>query len=543
MTDLRQKRLASLNKLLMEQDRPKYAAAIEAGSSEPEASKETKDDDDFLSQVTNTIISLYGIKQARKILIAVIKKAGPEGAELAKALEGGTKASRSARVLSFFRNLGPRGVALSKRIAQETVMTLARRGPSRAVLRRIMLNPSIARFVATRLGISLSFPSGAPIGSATAALATTGGQTAVGAAGAASVAGYVLAGAAVGTAIGIGLNKLFSSPDLDKEVKERLDKAKEDINYAKAELDVYCKGTGALCRDDVDCSGKPGGYEYNKASGYEETLGLGSGRELFGVPGFRTFKQTPMSFHSNDGAVMIGLAFILVQHDLKNGKITLPNEENKLKKAELKQGSVSKEYEDCIKNWLTQSRVMLAQVKKLGMEKAYKELRFVYGIDALPDLPADKEEEAASTAGPTKGNECRGYPFVPGCVGDGINNMIAVLVRGTDEGQRLFQADRDKIQKLADDSVMSPEVIEFVKQVLKVENPKVLADFEAKGNKINSSSDPLAVYVNKLAKEKNISESILTERVKIDPHYVNIIKEQRLRTLNKKLMENKNVIK
>lgn len=493
MTDLRQKRLDNLNKLLMEQ--PKYAAAI-AGSSEPEASEKDKSNkSNLVDKVVDGANTVLAFKGGKSYLKKALKKAG---------VKGGEEVVKKGLLRRTLSNLSFRSLLL---LAKEII-----------AFQQFSAMPVRALHGGGKLGLR-------------AAAAAYGSGTA-----AASIGSAVAIGAIGGTAIGFGLNKLFSSPDLDKEVEERLNKAKKDINYAKAELDVYCKGTGALCRDDVDCSGKPGGYEYNKASGYEETLGLGTGRELFGVPGFRTFKQTPMSFHSNDGAVMVGLAFILAIDDLKNGKITLPNEENKLKKAELKQGSVSKEYEDCIKNWLTQSRVMLAQVKKLGMEKAYKELRFVYGIDALPDLPADKEGEEASTAGPAKGNECRGYPFVPGCVGDGINNMIAVLVRGTDEGQRLFQANKDKIQKLADDSVMSPEVIEFVKQVLEKENPEVLADFEAKGNKINSSSDPLSVYVNKLAKEKNISESILTERIKIDPHYVNVIKEQRLRTLNKKLM-------
>jgi len=478
MTNLKQKRLANLNKLLMEQS--KYAGDLEAEM--PVSSKEDKEDrSSLVDKVVTGATGLLTYKGGKAALLQALKKAGVISGEEV------VKKGLLRRVLS---SLGPRALM------------------------------SLAAEIATFQALAAEY------GFIATAAAAGAGLTA-GATGAAIGGGLI-----IGTPIGIGLNKLFSSPDLDKEVKERIEKAKEDVNYAKAELDVYCRGTGALCRKDVECSGKPGGYEYSKADGYETWLGLGAGRELFGVPGFRTFKQTPNSFHANDGAVMVGLAFALILHDQKNDLIVLPNEENKLKKAEIKDGAVSKEYQDCIKGWLTQSRVMLAQIKKFGLEEAYNELRFFYGIDALPELPTDKEK--ASTEGPAKGNQCKGYPIVPGCVGDTVNNIIAILIRGTQTGAELLAKDRAKILKMADESTMTPDVIAFIKQVLQKENPEVLKSFE--DNTIDSSKDPLSIYLNQLAKDKNITETLIAERIDLNKDPLDVIKEQRLRSLNKKLM-------
>jgi len=496
MTDLKQKRLVSLNKLLMEQ-RPKYAAAFEAGSNIPEPSE--KDKSSLVDKIVTGIELLLTYEGGKGYLAKALKKAG---------IKGGEEVVKKGLLRRTLSKLSFRSLLL---LAKEII--------------------AFQQFSA--------MPVRALHGGAVAGL-----RSAVAAYGAAPAVAAVAGSALAATAIGIGLNKLFSSPDLDKEVKERLDKAKEDINYAKAELDVYCKGTGALCRDDVDCSGKPGGYEYNKASGYEETLGLGTGRELFGVPGFRTFKQTPMSFHSNDGAMMIGLAFALVLDDMKNGKITLPNEENKLKKAELKQGSVLKEYEGCVKNWLTQSRVMLAQVKKLGMEKAYKELRFVYGIDALPDLPKEKEEEAASTAGSEKaaagGQKCDALPLEPGCEGKAVRNILAVLIRGTESGQKYFQNNEEEVGKVYNASIYNDQWLKIVSNILGngTDEEKQLLNNFLKTKSIRKYRDPLMLYIDKIAKEKlNLTESLKRSKIPLYNSPVHPLYEQRLRTLNKKLME------
>jgi len=516
MNNLKKNRLNKLNKLLMEQERPDSMKRAAARRNRGDAKQPPKKDDDegFLSEATSTIVSLYEMKQARGILMAVIEKAGPEGRQLADTLIQGTKASRSARVLSFFRNLGPRGVTLSKRIAQETVMTLARRGPGKAVLKRIMTNPSIARFVTKRLGISL-LSSGVPMGSATIGLATTGGQTALGAASAGSIAAAILGGAAIGTAIGYGLNKALNAADLEGEVKERLEKAKKDINYAKAELDIYCQGRGPLCGDEVKCSGKSGGYVYDIA-GEEGMYGLGrgAGRELFGVPGFRKFKQLAHQFHSNDGAMMIGLAAALASHDLKNDKIVLPNKENKLKVAKFKPGAASKQYEKCLKKWLTKSNVMLSQAKKLGMTEPYEALRLVYGIDAFPsDLP-DKKPGASPTPDSGKGpRKCDNYPITKGCVGDPVGNLIYIAVGGTKSGPDMCadstnEFNQAEVEKLIDAGVLNDKVIKLVSQILKAEGAlDVLKTWKANNFTIKSG-DKVDRWLDVTASRKGMTENL-----------------------------------
>lgn len=543
MSKIQEQRLKRLNSLLMEQDVPPSMRRArnrraDRGESKPAPAAAKEDDDGFLSGATNTIVSLYGMKQARNILMVVIKKTGPEGAELAKALEGGTKASRSARVLSFFRNLGPRGVALSKRIAQETVMTLARRGPGRAVLTRIMSNPSIARFVATRLGISL-LPSGAPIGSATAALATTGGQTAVGAAGAASVAGYVLAGAAIGTAIGYGLNSVFGASDLAGETKERIDKANKDINYAIAELDVYCSGKGALCGDEVICNGKGGGYIYDTAGElpWYLSLGRGAGREKF-ISGFsRKFKQHPKgAWRGIDGVMLIALGAALARDDLKNDRIELPppNEKDKSKRAKFKAGALSKKYEKCIVGWLTKSNIMLNAAKKMNVGPAYESLQLVYGLKALPqELPdpeKKKKKPGPTPAGPAK---CDQMPITKGCTGGAVSNAIHIATYGTKGGTDALAKDEKFIAKLKEKQTLDDETIKYLSSILPQD---VVKKWISQNYTIESGSD-LARWFDEIATKYNLMAEGKTNVLNENIDFYARIRSNKYSKIQTKLME------
>jgi hypothetical protein len=544
MNKLQEQRLKRLNSLLMEQDVPPSIRRArnrraDRGESKPAPAAAKEDDDGFLSEATNTIVSLYGVKQANNILMAVIKKAGPEGAELAKALEGGTKASRSARVLSFFRNLGPRGVALSKRIAQETVMTLARRGPSRAVLTRIMSNPSIARFIATRLGISL-LPSGAPIGSATAALATTGGQTAVGAAGASSVAGYILLGAGAGAAIGYGLNSIFGASDIEGETKERIDKANEDINYAIAELDVYCSGKGSLCGDEVICNGKGGGYIYDLTGElpWYLSLGRGAGREKFGlVPGLRKFKQSPDgAWKAIDGVMLIALGAALARDDLKNGRIELPspNEKDKSKRAKFKADALSKKYEKCIVGTLTKSNIMLNAAKKMNVGPAYESLQLVYGLKALPQKlpdPDKKEKKPGPTpAGPTK---CDQMPITKGCTGGAVSNAIHIATYGTKGGTDALAKDEKFIAKLKEKQTLDDETIKYLSSVLPQD---VVKKWISQNYTIESGSD-LARWFDEIATKYNLMAEGKTNVLNENIDFYARIRSNKYSKIQTKLME------
>ena len=336
-----------------------------------------------------------------------------------------------------------------------------------------MSSPSMARFITQRLGMSV-LASGELAG-ATASMASFGGGSVAGA-GLATTAATVAAGAAFGTAIGYGLNKAFTAADLEGEVEERITKARKNLDYAKAELDIYCKGQGSLCGDDVKCSGKPGGYVYETAEG----LGIGAGRELFGVPGFRKFKQLAYQFHSNDGAMMIGLASALASHDLKNDKIVLPNKENKLKVAKFKSGAASKQYEKCIKKWITGSNVMISSVRKLGLGDAYESLRLVYGLKAFPvDLPDEKK--TGTPKGPTKG-KCDKMPITKGCTGAAVSNMIHIIAYGTKTG---MEQDQNKVEALKKKQTLDDETIKFIETVLSKDAPEILAKLKKNNFRVN----------------------------------------------------------
>tara|TARA_R110002020_G_scaffold100365_1_gene237334 strand:+ start:2237 stop:3667 length:1431 start_codon:yes stop_codon:yes gene_type:complete len=423
MNKLQQQKLIKLNELLMEQERPASMrrAAARRSRGDTKQSPQSVEKSDLLDKAE----ALLALKGGQEVLKKALKKAG-------------VKVGKDQVKKSFLRR------------------TIQRLGP-RAL---IALAGDIAAFQA------LSAEAGilATAGAAGAGLTT------------AAVGAAIVAGTAAGTAIGYGLNKAFTAADLKGEVEERITKAKKDLDYAKAELDIYCKGQGSLCGDDVKCSGKPGGYVYETAEG----LGIGAGRELFGVPGFRKFKQLAYQFHSNDGAVMIGLAAALTFHDLKNDKIVLPNKENKLKVAKFKPGAASKQYEKCIKKWITGSNVMINSVGKLGLGDAYESLRLVYGLKAFPvDLPDEKK--TGTPKGPTKG-KCDKMPITKGCTGAAVSNMIHIIAYGTKTG---IEQDQNKVETLKKKQTLDDETIKFIETILSKDAPEILAKLKKNNFRVN----------------------------------------------------------
>ena len=57
----------------------------------------------------------------------------------------------------------------------------------------------------------------------------------------------LLVASAIGVGVGYGINKLLYD-DYEGEAAQRIRQAIKDIEYAKAELDLYCMGRGKLCR-------------------------------------------------------------------------------------------------------------------------------------------------------------------------------------------------------------------------------------------------------------------------------------------------------
>ena len=98
----------------------------------------------------------------------------------------------------------------------------------------------------------------------------------------------LLVASAIGVGVGYGINKLLYD-DYEGEAAQRIRQAIKDIEYAKAELDLYCMGRGKLCSQEggpTKCKVKSiksrnpfvGGYRYETAGG----IGVGDGREKTG---------------------------------------------------------------------------------------------------------------------------------------------------------------------------------------------------------------------------------------------------------------------
>jgi len=520
MSDLKKSRLNKLNQALMEQRVPssiRRARKRRADRGEPEPTPAAEEDSGLVDTAIDTakvgaggIIQMYFQGKAnRKLVISVIEAAGKSSGvsieEAKAALEAGNKAGAIRRMTSWLKSM-PGNAA--RRFMTDF---------AQAALRSPILRPMATR-IATSLGMEVAAIEGG--------LALSGAGT-VGAASAGSIAAAILGGAAAGTAIGYGLNKAFGAADLEGEVAERISKARNSLDYAIAELYIYCQGRGPLCGDEVKCSGKPGGYVYDIA-GEEGMYGLGrgAGRELFGLPGFRKFKQTPNAFHAYDGAVMIGLAAAIAAHDLKNGKIVLPTTAGG--KATVKAGAASKKFEACIKKWLNQSNVMLAQAKRLGMNDAYESLRLVYGVDAFPsDLP-DKKPGASPVDGDKK---CVTMPISKGCKGRSIGNMIHILTQGTGAGMK---ADSATAKKLMSREVLDSETIAFVEKIMQAENPAVAKAWKSQNYSINTG-DPVSKFFDEISDKYELMKETNSLNENFD--FYSRIKKQKNMALQKKLME------
>lgn len=507
------------------------------GKSKPAPAAAKEDNSGFLSGATDTIIRLYQMKQSRNLLMAVTKKAGPEGAGLAKALEGGTKASRSARVLSFFKKLGPRGASFARTISQETVLALGKRGYGRAVLQQFMKSPRIASFITQRLGMSVL--STGELAGATSSAAALGGGSVAGAS-AATVGAYVLAGAAIGSAIGYGLNSVFGASDLAGETKERIDKANKDINYAIAELDVYCSGKGALCGDEVICNGKGGGYIYDTAGElpWYLSLGRGAGREKF-ISGFsRKFKQHPKgAWRGIDGVMLIALGAALARDDLKNDRIELPppNEKDKSKRAKFKAGALSKKYEKCIVGALTKSNIMLNAAKKMNVGPAYESLQLVYGLKALPQELPDPEKKKEKKPGPTPAGlaKCDQMPITKGCTGGAVSNAIHIATYGTKGGTDALAKDEKFIAKLKEKQTLDDETIKYLSSILPQD---VVKKWISQNYTIESGSD-LARWFDEIATKYNLMAEGKTNVLNENIDFYARIRSNKYSKIQTKLME------
>lgn len=487
MSKIQEQRLKRLNSLLMEQERPASMrrAAARRSRGGAKQSPQSVEKSDLLDKAEG----LLAIRGGKEVLKKALEKAG------VKVGKDQVKKSFLRRVI---QSLGPRAL--------------------------IALAGDIAAFQALSAEAGLL---------ATAAGAGAGITTA-------AVGGAILAGTAAGTAIGYGLNSVFGASDLKGETKERIDKANKDINYAIAELDVYCSGKGALCGDEVICNGKGGGYIYDTAGElpWYLSLGRGAGREKFGLAlGFRKFKQSPDGVWKGiDGVMLIALGAALARNDLKNDRIELPppNEKNKSKRAKFKADALSKKYEKCIVRALTGSNVMLNAAKKMNVGPAYESLQLVYGLKALPQKLPDPEKKkkkpGPTPAGPAK---CDQMPITKGCTGGAVSNAIHIATYGTKGGTDALAKDEKFIAKLKEKQTLDDETIKYLSSILPQD---VVKKWISQNYTIESGSD-LARWFDEIATKYNLMAEGKTNVLNENIDFYARIRSNKYSKIQAKLME------
>ena len=493
MTDLKQKRLASLNKLLMEQDRPKYAAAFEA-------------ENDKIQQIAkdNSIGS----------------------ADLIKLYLGG-------------------------KITKE-----------------------VLRYLAKAKGIEL------------------GGLVSIAARFGAAI--QLIIAAAVGLAAGYGLNR-FLTNRFEGEALERINRAIKDPKYGLAELQVYCRSSGPLCGENggpVKCLEPKersriggGGYQYERGS----SIGLGDGRErssaasrafdklgtkaarefgmvgaaaaaglsIAGGPGgmvdkiitkfsgdsgvLEVYEQTP-GYDSRDIAVVAGIANALISKDILDKKIKYDPEKRKL---EMDSDALISPYKDCISALLTSQMAEKTLGRFQFLKSNFDVVSAAFGLKTFEDYSKDiKKAKAASTAGSKKaaagGQKCDALPLEPGCEGRAVRNILAVLIRATESGQKYMQNNEEEVGRVYNTAIYNDQWLKIVSNILGngTDEEKQLLNNFLKTKSIRKYRDPLMLYIDKIAKEKlNLTESLKRSKIPLYNSPVHPLYEQRLRTLNKKLME------
>ena len=144
------------------------------------------------------------------------------------------------------------------------------------------------------------------------------------------------------------------------------------------------------------------------------------------------------------------------------------------------------------------------------------------------------------------GQKCDALPLEPGCEGKAVRNILAVLIRGTESGQKYFQNNEEEVGRVYNTAIYNDQWLKIVSNILGngTDEEKQLLNNFLKTKSIRKYRDPLMLYIDKIAKEKlNLTESLKRSKIPLYNSPVHPLYEQRLRTLNKKLMENKNVIK
>ncbi len=374
--------------------------------------------------------------------------------------------------------------------------------------------------------------------------------------GAAMTAGKAIAGIAgaalIGTALGYGINRLISD-DFEGEALERVNKSLKDLNYAKAELDVYCRGAGKLCQTTVRClpqkdrgewvevKGKRsktfvpryggnavGGYQYERKEG----LGIGDGREKTtamaakgwgDIPGAgamaqklgptwggKIYDQTP-GFDARDGAVIAAIGNAIVWKDVLDGRADYDAKTGKLK---LGSDAEILKYQACLKEILGSGFIQKTLANYPFVKKHYDMLQKALGLKPFVELekiatrptkPKDEKEKAAPVVTPKE--TCNELPMSVGCKGTQPSTMLAIMLRATEFGQAAFQKNEKKFEDMYNAQTYTEEMRDFIEQALRSVDSEVADLFKQKQGKIERLDDIDRLFYS-LAKGSKLLEQI-----------------------------------
>ena len=379
----------------------------------------------------------------------------------------------------------------------------------------------------------------------------------------------VLVAGALGTAAGAQINKLLFK-DYEGESLERIKRSIKDINYAKAELNLYCKGTGKLCSSQggpVKCLGKPktktiktadgkeikelpaysgkavGGYKYETAKD-RLGLGIGAGREvadefgstptsrklgsLIGISEDYKYKQRG-AFDTKDLAVIAGIANAIINKDILAGRIEY---DPKTRKMEIGGDAVINDYKDCVKVLLNTNIANRSLGQYSWLKNHYDMVKLALGLKSFAKLEKirakdQKKTVIPATVGGPEAKKCDGYPMTVGCKGQQPATTVAILVRTTEAGQQAYKADKKKFDKIYADKVYTEEVRDFIDSTLRAISADEIEELKNNLKLIDPAFDE-EINPSKIANQFKAKDGTINSNDSLDDFLFKLARTKRL---------------
>jgi hypothetical protein len=187
----------------------------------------------------------------------------------------------------------------------------------------------------------------------------------------ASAFGAVAAGAVIGMAVGYGINKLMST-SFGEELKQIVEKAKNDSTYLANELKEYYKG----------------GFHYDAEGEGTNEFWAGVGK-TFGYSTGGRKERSPGSYDAKDAVIIASLLNIIYDQDLKSKLIQETLEAdgsgNEIKVVSIDKSPRLIQYKDLFdKIFVNSGSVMKGKLNEYGLTSFVDVLQAAYKVAAVP---------------------------------------------------------------------------------------------------------------------------------------------------------------